>query len=156
MATLIIGIGNAFRGDDAVGLRVAEALGVSESVRQHDGEPASLIALWEGWDDVVLIDAVTWGRPPGTIVEMDAADSQIPAGVCHSTHALGPAEAIELARALGRLPIRIRLVGIEAADWSFGTPLTAPVQAAAGEVVRRLREVVGGADETEQSAAAAG
>ena len=100
MATLIIGIGNAFRGDDAVGLRVAEALGVSESVRQHDGEPASLIALWEGWDDVVLIDAVTWGRPPGTIVEMDAADSQIPAGVCHSTHALGPAEAIELARAL--------------------------------------------------------
>ena len=40
MAPLIIGIGNLMRGVDAVGLRVAEALGPSELVLSHDGEPA--------------------------------------------------------------------------------------------------------------------
>ena len=98
MEPLIIGVGNPFRGDDAAGLRVVEALGLSSTVLEHDGEPASLIALWDGHDEVVLIDAVTSGGEPGIVIEIDAATSILPAGLCNSTHALGPAEAIELAR----------------------------------------------------------
>lgn len=141
MAPLIIGIGNRARGDDAVGLRVVEAIGLSEMVLEHDGEPASLIALWEGHDAVVLIDAISSGSPPGTIVEIDASHSVLPAGMCHSTHALGPAEAVELARALGRLPARITLLGIEGSDYSFGAGLSPEVEAAVHEVVRRVRVI---------------
>jgi hydrogenase maturation protease len=139
MPPLIIGIGNSVRGDDAVGLRVVETLGCSEEVLEHDGEPASLIALWEGYEEVILIDAVSSGRPPGTVVEIEATHSVLPAGMCHSTHALGPAEAVELARALNRLPSKITLLGIEGSDYSFGAGLSPKVEAAVGEVVRRVR-----------------
>ena len=139
MPALVIGIGNTVRGDDAVGLRVVERLGLSETVVQHDGEPASLIALWEGQDEVVLVDAVTSGQDAGTLVEIDATTSILPSGMCHSTHALGPAEAVELARALGKLPPRITLVGIEGADYSFGAGLSAEVSQAVAGAVRRVQ-----------------
>ena len=146
MPPLIIGIGNEMRGDDAVGLLVARALGLSETVLEHDGEPASLIALWEGQDEVVMVDAVTSGRPPGTVVEVDVIETELPAGLCHSTHALGPAEAVELARALGKLPTRMRLVGIEASDFSFETGLTPEVEEAVDQVVSHLQQVLANAD----------
>ena len=142
MAPLIIGIGNPIRGDDAVGLRVVEAVGLSDMVVEHDGEPASLIALWDGCDEVVLVDAVSSGRSPGTIVEIDASHSTLPAGICHSTHALGPAEAVELARVLGRLPASITLLGIEGSDYSFGGGLSATAEAAVEDVVRRVRAII--------------
>lgn len=141
MAPLIIGIGNPARGDDAVGLRVVEGIGLSETVLEHDGEPASLIALWEGHAAVVLIDAISSESPPGTIVEIDASHTVLPAGMCHSTHALGPAEAVELARALGRLPSKITLIGIEGRDYSFGAGLSPEVEAAVSEVARRVRAI---------------
>ncbi len=141
MTRLIVGIGNLLRGDDAAGLRVVQALGVSDTVVEHDGEPASLIARWEGFDEVVLVDAVTADQPPGTVVEIDATDSVLPAAMCHSTHALGPAEAVELARALGKLPASITLMGIEGSSYSFGTGLSTQVKLAVGEVVKRLQDI---------------
>ena len=139
MARLVIGIGNLMRGDDAAGLRVVQALGISETVLEHDGEPASLIALWEDHDEVVLVDAVSADQPHGTVIEIDATHSALPAAMCHSTHALGPAEAVELARALGKLPNKITLLGIEGRTYSFGTALSPEVESAVGDVVRRLQ-----------------
>jgi hydrogenase maturation protease len=139
MPPLVIGIGNPARGDDAVGLRVVEVLGLSDTVIEHDGEPASLIALWEDCDEVVLIDAVTSGAGRGTVVEIDAASAMLPAGMCHSTHALGPAEAVEMARALGKLPTKITILGIEGGEYSFGAGLSSEVERAVDEVVRRVR-----------------
>jgi hydrogenase maturation protease len=130
------------RGDDAVGLRIIEALGPGEMVLVHNGEPASLMAVWEGRDEVVLIDAVSSGRSPGTIVEWDVARSALPAGVCHSTHALGAAEAVELARALGKLPPRFWFVGIEGENFTFGEGLSPELDAAVQVVVGRLRELI--------------
>lgn len=141
MTRLIVGIGNLLRGDDAAGLRVVQALGVSDTVVEHDGEPASLIARWEGFDEVVLVDAVTADQPPGTVVEIDATHSVLPAAMCHSTHALGPAEAVELARALGKLPSSITLMGIEGSSYSFGTGLSPQVELAVGEVAKRLQGI---------------
>jgi hydrogenase maturation protease len=46
------------------------------------------------------------------------------------THAFGLAAAVELSRALNRLPRRLVLVGIEAGGLEHGEPLSAPVSAA--------------------------
>lgn len=141
MTRLIVGIGNLLRGDDAAGLRVVQNLGISDTVLEHDGEPASLMALWDGYDEVVLIDAVTAGRPPGSVIEIDATNSVLPAAMCHSTHALGPAEAVELARALGKLPSKITLLGIEGSGYSFGDGLSPPAEVAVAQVVARLQDL---------------
>ena len=42
-----------------------------------------------------------------------------------STHALGLADAVELARSLGRLPQRVVVYGIEGAAFEFGNGLSA-------------------------------
>ena len=55
----------------------------------------------------------------------------------YSTHAFGAAEAIELARVLGRLPRRLIVVGIEGARFDAGVGLSPEVAAAVEDVARR-------------------
>jgi hydrogenase maturation protease len=142
---LVIGIGNEYRRDDAVGLQVARRLeeirlpGVS--VREASGEGAALMEMWKGMDSVIVIDAVQSGAIPGTIHQLEARNGPMPTGFFHySTHAFGVAEAIELARALDQLPSRLRIYGIEGEQFDGGVGLSPAVEAAVPEVVRLLRE----------------
>jgi len=142
----LIGIGHPFRGDDRVGLWVARRLrDRGEScfeVREHSGEAAGLMALFEGRSRVLLVDAVSSGKAPGAILRFDAALGPLPAGCFGaSTHHLGVAEAIEWARALGRLPRTLLVYGIEGADFRPGENLSEPVREA-GETL--LREILSG------------
>ena len=113
---LVIGIGNPDRGDDAVGLIVAQLI---KARRPAD-------------ESVYLIDACRAGMPPGAIKRFDIAASGIPHRACgYSTHGMGLAEAFELARTLGRLPSRCVLYAIEGRTYDLGDPLSADVAAAA-------------------------
>jgi hydrogenase maturation protease len=145
--TLVIGIGNEYRGDDAAGLRVARHLkemtlpGVS--VREASGEGTALMEMWTGFGSVILIDAVQSGAEPGTVHRLDASSDSIPTGFFHySTHAFSVAEAIELARALGQLPRQLFVYGIEGERFAAGVGLSPAVEAAVPEVVRLLRETI--------------
>jgi hydrogenase maturation protease len=133
--TVVIGVGNPLRGDDAAGVVVAERLRprVPEGVEvvACDEEPSRLMDAWEGADSVVLVDTVSSGAPPGTLHRFDAGEVAVPARTFRSsTHAIGIAETIELARALGRLPRRVRVYGVEAGGFATGAALTAAVEAA--------------------------
>jgi hydrogenase maturation protease len=136
----VIGIGNAYRRDDAVGLYVARQLKALDlrgvEVVEASGEGTGLIELWKGAETVILLDAVHSGAEPGTIHRLDAHGQPIPVGFFHySTHAFGVAEAIELARALDQLPPRVVIYGIEGADFEAGEGLSPVVSAAAPQVV---------------------
>ena len=59
----------------------------------------------------------------------DAGNSPIPSDFFnYSTHAFSVAEAVELARALNKLPTRLLIYGIEGVDFSAGIGLTEAVQ----------------------------
>ena len=62
---LVIGIGNAERGDDGVGLAVAErvsGLGLSKvDVAKYCEDACALMEAWEGYGNVILVDARTGG-----------------------------------------------------------------------------------------------
>ncbi len=137
MKTVVIGIGNALRGDDAAGVAVAERLqGVA-----CEEEPSRLIEAWEGADAAVLIDTVVSGAPPGTLHRFDASTTPIPARQLRSsTHAIGLAETIELARALGKLPPRVVVYGIEGESFDAGAPLSPDVEAAVTRLVATIEE----------------
>jgi hydrogenase maturation protease len=133
---LFIGIGNPLRGDDAAGLLAARALrarGADDiEVRELEGEPLDLIEAWEGAEAVVVADAVSSRGEPGTLHRVDAVAEPLPAVLAGpSTHALGLAEAVELGRALGRLPRRLVVFGIEAASFEAGAEPGAAVREAA-------------------------
>ena len=137
MSTVIC-IGNGMRGDDGAGLVAAERLrarGVPVVVEQ----PQNLIDAWEGIDDVIVVDTVQSGAAPGTLHRVDAATSPLPADLqTASTHLLGLGEAIELARALGRLPSRLSVLGIEGEAFGLGDPLSAEVDRAVAQVVDEI------------------
>ncbi|KPK46959.1 MAG: hydrogenase maturation protease [Dehalococcoidia bacterium SM23_28_2] len=141
--TLIIGLGNQYRRDDAVGLTVARYL--KEQVPKHvrvleaSSEGASLMESWKDADAVILIDAVHSGAEPGTLHRLDAHTQPMPSEFSHcSTHAFSAAEAIELARALGQLPPRLVVYGVEGKTFESGLGLSLEVEKAVQKVVERV------------------
>jgi hydrogenase maturation protease len=65
----------------------------------------------------------------------------MPAGsLRYSTHAFGVAEAVEMDRALGGLPRRLTIYGIEGANFAAGEELTAEVESAARHVSSLILE----------------
>jgi hydrogenase maturation protease len=59
-----------------------------------------------------------------------------------SSHALGAATSVELARALGRLPQRLLVIGVEADSISLGSPLSPAVATAVGLAADAVMEVL--------------
>ena len=141
---LVIGVGNRFRRDDAVGPLVADRLaGRGFRVIEASGEGAALIETWNPEQSVVLIDAARSGAEPGTVHRFDAATQVLPSGLFHySSHQFAVAEAIELARALGRLPERLIVYGIEGADFGHGEGLTPAVEGTAEALTKRIAEEI--------------
>jgi len=116
-----------------------ERVGSHVVVRGLEGEPVSLVDMLDGAEEMFFVDAVRSGAEPGTIHRIDATDDPLPTAVsAASTHTLGVGDAIELARALGRLPSRVVLYGIEAESLAAGEDLSPAVEAAVAEVVERL------------------
>ena len=144
---LVVGIGNPDRGDDAAGRLaagwLAGRLPPDADLVGHDGEVASLTALIEGASDIFMIDACASGAPAGTIRRFDVCAEPLPADTfAMSTHGLGLAQAIELARALGSLPERCVVYAIEGGTFEPGAPPSPAVVAAVEEVGRRLLDEI--------------
>src|ERR1022692_2494533 len=105
----IIGCGNLDRGDDAAGVLVARrlrALGIE--AEEQSGESFSLMECWQGFEMVVVVDAICSDHAPGELRIWDACSHPLPkAALQCSTHAFGLYEAVELARTLDRLPDKL-------------------------------------------------
>jgi hydrogenase maturation protease len=146
---VVVGVGNAYRGDDAVGLAVAERVRerAPTDVRVVDceQEPSRLLDAWGGADVALVVDACASGEPPGTIHRFDVSAAALPARVFRSsTHAFGVGDAVELARALDRLPRRVVVYGVEGAEFSAGASLSDEVAPAVERVANQvLRELQG-------------
>jgi hydrogenase maturation protease len=137
---LVIGVGNEYRSDDAVGLVVARHLKrislENVTVIEESGEGADLLESWGGADIVIIVDASSSGAKPGTIHCIDARTKQIPRGLFHySTHAFSVGEAVELARVMNRLPPHILVYGIEGARFEDGIALSGAVEESVDAVV---------------------
>jgi len=117
--TLILGFGNPLHGDDGVGayaVQMLNARSLPTNVKVRDaGTPGfGLVSEIEGWDRVILIDAIRMGRSPGSWrrfnpdeVRLLAADGFL------SLHQPGLANSLALAQALNLLPKEIIFFGIE-------------------------------------------
>lgn len=141
MTTCVIGVGNELRGDDAVGLVVVQLLeDIDATLRTCEGEPVAMLDLWEGFDHVIVIDAMHSGAEPGTVRVIDARAEQLPPDLSRpSSHLLGVAEAVELARTLDRLPPSLLIYAIEGEQYDAGTGLSKTVAHAAASVAAEIR-----------------
>jgi hydrogenase maturation protease len=139
---VVLGIGNVHRHDDAVGLEVVERVGTELGERarivRYDGESTGLLDLWAGLDLVVLVDAVASRGSPGRFHRFEGDLSRVLAEPpLSSTHGFSVGEAWRLGSALGQLPHRLVVFGIEGEDFTPGIGLSPGV--------RRALESVSGA-----------
>lgn len=148
--TVVLGVGNRLRHDDAAGLAVTDRLRgarLRDDVRivEREGDPTDLIDELHAAGEVIVIDAVHSGAEPGTVHRVDALAAPLPPSLgSTSSHAFGIGDTIELARALGRLPRSLEVYGIEGGDFTTGTGLAPAVEQAADAVAAELAERLAG------------
>jgi hydrogenase maturation protease len=151
---LVAGIGNIFLGDDAFGVEVARRLaaGLPEGACVVDFGIRGLdlaYAFLDGYEAVILVDAVPRGGRPGTlyVLELALGDStESGDGVLVEGHNLDPAKVLNLAATLGAQVGRVILVGCEPSPMDesedFGAELSAAVCAAVDEAVPLIVSLV--------------
>jgi hydrogenase maturation protease len=146
MKIVIIGVGNEYRHDDGVGpfilqeLRGLDCPGVS--LADSDGEPTGLIELWDGADLAIVVDGVSAHGVPGRVYRLGLHHPSAVSSSAASSHGMPLGEAVQLARALGRLPERMLFYGVQVADVTPGIGLTPSVAAAAADVTAEIYELI--------------
>lgn len=141
--TLIIGVGNEYRGDDAVGLYIVRALSRLSPgdcvFKESPGEAVHLINAWEGYRTVILVDAVRALSAAGTVHEIDALLQSLPADwVHHSAHSVSLPEAIRLAQMLKVMPESLTIYGIEGKVFEPGARMSKEVKQAADNLIPEI------------------
>ncbi|MBM3579066.1 MAG: hydrogenase maturation protease [Alphaproteobacteria bacterium] len=141
---VVLGVGNLDRGDDAAGRFVARRLREAQlddvEIIEKGGEATQLLAALEAASAAFIVDACASGVEAGALRRFDVAAQPLPSkAFALSSHGLGLAETIELARALGRLPPVCVVYAIEGESFETGAPLSPKVAAAITGVVEKLR-----------------
>jgi hydrogenase maturation protease len=130
VTALVVGLGALDRGDDGVGPVVAGEVGRCDLPGVHVVSltaPAELLHLMNGYDSVVVVDALRSSSAPGHVRVLNVPG---PGTRAAGTHDLGLVEVFALARELGRLPPRFTIVAIEGECFDPGTALSPPVERA--------------------------
>jgi len=153
---IVIGVGTEFRCDDGAGPAVIERLRgtvpANVELLCSDGEPTRLMETWTDAAVAIVVDAVSGGdAAPGTlhrvVVPGHAAGhgsaptpgQLAPTVTPASSHGLGLGAAIELSRALSRLPGQLILHGVQGEAFGYGQAFSPAVEAAIDDLTARVR-----------------
>lgn len=140
--TVLVALGNPWRGDDRVGVEIARRLAARCPGRFAIRRPEDTGSLVEAWDAAplaIVIDAAVSGAPPGTIHRVEPGKREPGGGPArHSSHGLDLAQALALARALGRAPERLIVYAVEGRQFEHGAPLSPEVEGAIDAAVEAV------------------
>lgn len=116
MKTLILGVGNEFRSDDAIGLLIARDLRKkfkSLKIIESGGDGADLLTEWEGYNRVIIIDAVKSSGEAGKVMIINPSSAEFTKyQPIHASHLFSIKQAIETSHALKKLPENLIIIGI--------------------------------------------
>jgi len=136
----VIGFGNPTRSDDAVGFAVVRAVrqatGEQVSTREVASDAMNLLTAWEDADTPIVVDAMVTGAAPGSIRRFQREELLSGQEVTFPCpHGLGLLDAVRLAAAVGRLPERLVVFGIEGRCFDLAEEMSPAVEAAVAPAV---------------------
>lgn len=150
MRILVLGIGNLLLGDEAVGVRIVEALEQRYRLPAHvevlDGGTSGmeLMEMMADRDHLIVADAVLTGAAPGSVAVL--YDEEIPALFTRkvSPHQLGLSDVLMALRLTDEFPRRLTLVGVVPASLEPGiglsTVVSQAIEPALAQVLLALQE----------------
>jgi hydrogenase maturation protease len=149
---LVAGIGNIFLSDDGFGVEVVhrlEAGPMPPGVKVADyGIRGVHLAyeLLDGYDGLVLIDAVPMGEEPGTVAVIKPGPAGEPVGgddaPVMDAHSMSPDVVLATLSRLGGTIDQVYVVGCQPASLDEGIGLTPPVAGAVDSAVELCRQLV--------------
>jgi hydrogenase maturation protease len=149
---LVAGIGNIFLGDDGFGVEVVKHIDIASLPAEvRDGVKVADFGirgvhlsyeLLDGYDALVLIDAMPLGEPPGTVVTFEPdVDSIDPTSV--DAHSMSPAVVLGLLAGMGGQIPRVVVVGCQPLTLEEGIGLSEPVTAALAPAAAAVCNILG-------------
>lgn len=135
----VIGLGNRYRRDDAVGIAAARALGElalpGVEVATDIVDPLTLLDVWSGARLAVIVDAAVGTASTAGHIRCCNLDDVVSSTKRLSSHSIDVGRAYALGRELGRVPEALQIYAVDVADTGHGTGLTAQVEQALPDVV---------------------
>lgn len=131
---LVLGIGNLVMSDDGIGVKVVQMLQrefrLPDRVEIMDGGTLGLDILprLEGIEQLIVVDAVETGRPPGTLVRLAGDEIPLALETRLSPHQMGLKDLLAVSHLVGHTPREMILVGIQPGSIEMGTELTPEVE----------------------------
>ena len=157
MATLVVGVGNELKCDDAFGILAAARMKndprlTEDTVIQEVGIGGIHMVqeLMRGYDALILFDAFDRGGDIGQLwllepelPDIDSFTEEEKRNFFADVHYATPVRAMTLARAVGALPPMVRIIGCQPSDAdAFGTSLHADVEAAVPRAISMAFELL--------------
>ena len=145
---LVAGIGNIFLSDDGFGPEVIRHVAqrfADGGVRVVDygiGGIHLAYDLLDGWDALVLVDALPDRGAPGELRVFEADHETFEASAGLDVHSMDPGALFASLRALGGTPPRTIVIGCQVADITDGMGLSAPMLAAVPSAANAVEAAV--------------
>lgn len=146
---LVAGVGNIFLSDDGFGVEVISRLRQAGSplpggVTLADFGISGIhlaYELLEGYDRLILVDAISRGGEPGTIYVLQP--DEIPAsGAIADAHGMEPGAVFAYLASIGGTPIPTLIVGCEPASLDENIGLSERVAGAVDKAIQVVQELL--------------
>ncbi len=141
---VILGVGNPLMGDDGLGIEAIDLL------RDHWDLPAgvelldggtwgmSLLPILEETREVILVDAITAHRLPGTLVTLERHQLPHHFRLRVSPHHVGLEDLFAVLEFRGTGPISLTAIGLEPESVEWGLGLSATIEQAMPTLVNSI------------------
>jgi hydrogenase maturation protease len=145
---IVLGLGNTLNRDEGLGVHALKALETELTALYSDEEipvelldggtlGLNLLPLVEESSHLLILDATSAGKPPGTLIELKQDEIPIYRGIKMSDHQITFQEVLGLALFRDKFPKNLHLIGIQPYDTSIGIELSPTVTAIIPQVVER-------------------
>lgn len=146
--TVVIGLGNPYMRDDAIGLRAAERLrrickDGDVVIYETQDVDISLLLQFSGAKKIVVLDALTSGEPPGTLTLHKIAAGKGSLDQLPTLHSLQMHDLFDLASDKGLLSCPVLIVGVEPKSLEVGEGLSEEAEKALPAMVALAVEQIG-------------
>ena len=142
----IIGVGNIFKRDDGIGIRLLEEIEEGKDlgdIATYEVGSATMdvLHILKDLDEVLIIDAVNFRGDPGDhrFFTPEEVESLSGTETAHGTDIL---RVIEMSEGLDEIPQKIMIMGIQPRDTEFSEELSEPLKDKFPELVEALCEKV--------------
>lgn len=144
MSTLVLGIGNVLLTDEGVGVRALKELerrySFSDDIELLDGGTSGIELLRhiQGRDNLIIIDCMTFDRPPGTVYRVENEDVPSAFRTRISPHQLGLSDLLAALMLTDGLPGNLVLFGVEPKSVDIGLELTGTVESSLDKLINAV------------------